>query len=96
MKKLLASTLTLLTVITAPAWAASKTVTLSVPTMYCAVCPITVKTALGKVPGVSHAEVNFDKRLATVTFDDAKTSAKSLMKATEDAGYPSTLVGSVK
>ena len=80
----------------APAWAAPKTVTLSVPSMDCPVCPITVKKALIKVPGVSQAEVNFDKRLATVTFDDAKTSVEVLMHANKDAGYPSTLAGNAK
>lgn len=77
-------------------WAAPRTVTLSVPSMYCAVCPITVKKALNKVRGVSQTEVNFDKRQATVTFDDAKTNVDALMDATEDAGYPSAPVGSAK
>jgi mercuric ion binding protein len=76
---------------TAPAWAAVQTVTLSVPTMDCPVCPITVKKALTNVPGVSKAEVNFDKRQATVTFDDAKTNVTVLTQATTNAGYPSTL-----
>lgn len=83
-------------VLATPVWAASKTVTLSVPTMYCEVCPITVKKALSKVPGVSQAKVDFEKRQATVTFDDAKTSVKDLTRATEDAGYPSTLAASAK
>ena len=78
--------------LTAPAWAAVRTVTLSVPTMDCPVCPITVKKALTKVDGVSKAEVDFDKRLAKVTFDDAKTNVDALTKATTHAGYPSTLV----
>ncbi len=75
---------------TAPSWAAVQTVTLSVPTMDCPVCPITVKKALTDVDGVSKAEVNFDKRLAVVTFDDAKTTIEKLTKATTNAGYPST------
>jgi mercuric ion binding protein len=78
------------------AWADPRTVTLSVPTMDCPVCPITVKKALTKLPGVSQADVNFDKREATVTFDDTKTTAEALTKATRDAGYPSTVVGSSK
>lgn len=90
------TTLATLLALAAPAWAAPKTVTLSVPTMNCPVCPITVKKALSKVPSVSKAEVNFDRREATVTFDDAKTSLDALTKATEEAGYPSTLVGSSK
>jgi len=35
--------------------------------------------------------VNFDKREAVVTFDDARTSVQKLTKATEDAGYPSSV-----
>lgn len=90
MKKLLAL-FAFTTLIAAPAWAATKTVTLSVPGMTCAACPFTVKAALSKVEGVSKTDVIFDKREATVTFDDAKTSVQALMKATGNAGYPSTL-----
>ena len=86
----------LLAVSAAPVWARPNTVTLSVPTMDCPVCPITVKKALTRVPGVSGAKVSFDKRQATVNFDDAKTSVDALIRATKDAGYPSTLVESAK
>ena len=74
-----------------PAWAATKTVTLSVPGMTCAACPITVKKALTKVDGVQKAEVSYEKREAVVTFDDAKTNADALTKATANAGYPSSV-----
>ncbi|MBE0615181.1 MAG: mercury resistance system periplasmic binding protein MerP [Burkholderiales bacterium] len=94
MNKLLAAAA--MALLAAPVWAAPKTVTLSVPTMDCPVCPITVKKALVKVPGVSHAKVNFDKRLATVTFDDAKTTIDALTDATKNAGYPSTLAGNAR
>lgn len=83
-------------VLAAPVLAGPKTVTLSVPTMDCPVCPITVKKALSKVPGVSQATVDFDKRQATVTFDDAKASVETLTRATTDAGYPSTLAAKAK
>jgi len=79
-----------------PAWSGPRAVILSLPSMDCPVCPITVKKALGKVDGVSHAEVDFGKRQAVVSFDDAKTSAEALTRATTDAGYPSTVVGSAK
>lgn len=87
---------TLLAVLSAPAWAATKSVTLAVPSMDCPVCPITVKKALAKVPGVTRADVNFNKRQATVTFDDTKASVPALTQATRDAGYPSTLVTDAK
>jgi mercuric ion binding protein len=75
----------------APLLAATQTVTLSVPGMTCAACPITVKKALSRVDGVSKIEVIFDKREAVVSFDDAKTDARKLTQATEDAGYPSSV-----
>jgi mercuric ion binding protein len=89
MKKLF-SVLTLVAV-AAPVWAVTQTVTLAVPGMTCAACPITVKKAISKVEGVSKTDVSFDKREAVVTFDDTKTNVQKLTKATEDAGYPSSV-----
>ncbi|EPU4847340.1 mercury resistance system periplasmic binding protein MerP [Pseudomonas aeruginosa] len=93
MKKLttLTTLIALAAALSAPAWAATKTVTLSVPGMTCAARPITVKTALSKVAGVEKAEVSFEKREAVVTFDEAKTNADALTKATANAGYPSSV-----
>ena len=76
--------------------AAPATVTLSVPSMDCAACPITVKKALTKVNGVSQAKVDFEKRQATVTFEDTKTDVQALALATKNAGYPSTWVAVTK
>jgi mercuric ion binding protein len=73
----------------ANAIAAPRQVTLSVPTMDCATCPITIKTALLKVPGVTKAQVSYARRHALVSFDDAKTDVAALTRATGDAGYPS-------
>lgn len=90
MKKLLAS-FALAAFVATPAWAATRTVTLLVPGMTCAACPITVKTALSRVGGVSNIEVNLDKREAVVTFDNARTDVQKLTQATENAGYPSSV-----
>lgn len=79
----------------APSWAGTHTITLSVPGMTCAACPITVKRALTRVDGVSEVEVTFERREAVVTFDDAKTDVGALTRATENAGYPSSPVKSV-
>jgi mercuric ion binding protein len=54
-------------------------------------CEISVKRSLSKVNGVAKADISLEKREAVVTFDDAKTSTDALLKATRDAGYPSTL-----
>lgn len=88
MKKLFVSLA--LSALVVPAWAATRTVTLSVPGMTCSACPITVKKALSKVEGVSKVDVSYEKRQAVVTFDDAKASVEQLTRATTDAGYPSS------
>ena len=89
MKKLVTA-LTLAFVFTS-SWAATKTVTLSVPGMTCSACPITVKKALSKVDGVVKTEVSFEKKEATVSYDDAKTTVNALLTATKNAGYPSSI-----
>ncbi len=76
-------------VLTAPSWALPKTVTLNVSGMTCEACPITVKKALQKVPGVSKVDVLYEKKQVVVTFDDSKTNTEVLVKATTNAGYPS-------
>jgi mercuric ion binding protein len=80
-------------VLAGPVWPANLTVTLSVPGMDCATCPITVKKALIKVAGVLAVKSDLYKRETTVTFDDAKTTVAALTYATREAGYPSTVVG---
>ncbi len=82
---------TLATLFVSPLWAGTQTVNLSVPGMNCAACPFTVSQALKKVPGVSKADVSFEKKQAVVSFDNEKTSLQALTKATADAGYPSTV-----
>jgi len=76
----------------APAFAgAPQTVVLDVQNMTCALCPITVKKSLQQVPGVAEANVDLDKKTATVSFDPDRISTAALVKATTDAGYPSTI-----
>jgi mercuric ion binding protein len=87
----LVSLIALMGALSTPAWAATKTVTLAVPGMTCAACPITVKTALAKVAGVEKTDVSFERREAVVTYDDARTTVAALTQATAGAGYPSTV-----
>lgn len=72
-----------------PAWGATRAVVLSVPGMTCSACPITVRKALEKVPGVAGVKVDFETKTATVTFDPARTDVEVLTRATTEAGYPS-------
>lgn len=71
-----------------PLAAAPRTATLSVQNMTCAACPIVVKKAMSRVDGVSRVEVNFERREAVVTFDDARTTVQAIAKVSADAGYP--------
>ena len=74
-----------------PAQAEPRTVQLDVQKMFCATCPITVRLSLQKVPGVLDAKVTLTPPIAEVTYDDAKTGPEQLMRATTNAGFPSTL-----
>ena len=83
-----------LLLLASPAWAAPKTVTLAVPGMTCATCPITVKKALTKVTGVTKVDVDLDQLQAVVTFDDA--TLRSFAEISKDVvaeagGRPSLL-----
>lgn len=71
--------------------AAQRTVVLSVPTMSCAACPITVRKALEKVPGVQTVRATLEPPEAVVTFDDAKATIDQLTEATRRAGFPSSV-----
>ena len=57
-------------------WAESKTVILDLPTMNCAMCPITVKKALKNVKGVTDADVSYDCLLYTSPSPRDKTVSR--------------------
>ncbi len=80
-----------LTFLSGSALAASRTVTLAVQNMTCAVCPITIKKALEHVSGVQQVSVNYTGKTATVQFDDTTTMVDNLTEATKNAGYPSSI-----
>jgi mercuric ion binding protein len=83
--------LTTLSLMAGAVVAAPQTVTLDVQNMTCAVCPLTVKKALEHVSGVQQVTVDYASQTATVRFDDAVASPDKLTKATQAAGYPSTV-----
>jgi mercuric ion binding protein len=71
--------------------APTQTAVLDVQNMTCGLCPVTVKKSLEKVAGVGQARIDFAKKTATVTFYADKTNPTALVKATTDAGFPSTV-----
>ncbi|MDA8249636.1 MAG: mercury resistance system periplasmic binding protein MerP [Rhodospirillales bacterium] len=81
-----------LSVLSATAFAATRTETLKVFNMTCASCPYIVRHALLGAPGVSAATVSYADKTATVTFDDAKIDIAALVRTTTDAGYPSEIL----
>jgi mercuric ion binding protein len=68
-----------------------ETITLTVQNMTCAVCPITVKKALEKVPGVTGVNVDLKHKTATLRLDPDRANVALLTKATADAGFPSAV-----
>ncbi len=86
------TTIALLIGLFGTAFAEEQTVTLAVEKMFCALCPITVTKAMEQVEGVSAVEVDFETKLAVVTFDDATTGWQQVARASTNAGYPSTLL----
>lgn len=62
--------------------------TFAVDNMTCALCPITVKTAMARVDGVKDVEIDFAARTATVFFDPSLATAEAIGAASARAGYP--------
>lgn len=90
MRKLLFLLLLLLLPTPTPASATDATVTLAVENMTCAVCPMTVKAAIGAVSGVRDVKVDFENKVAVVLFDDALATVDALADASRNAGFPVT------
>lgn len=89
MKKFLSTLVLFGSILSAPAaFAAERTVTFAVENMTCASCPYIVKKSMSSVPGVTRVDVSFESKVATVTFNDARTSANAIAAASTDAGYP--------
>jgi mercuric ion binding protein len=89
MRKFLASLLIGLPMTTFAA--TQRTAVLDVQNMTCSICSITIRKALEKVPGVIDAKVDYDHKTATVKYDPEKAGPPALVKATTNAGFPSTL-----
>lgn len=75
----------------ATALAAERKVTLRVENMTCALCPVTVRAAIERVPGVADVQVDLDSGTAVVVFDDAHATIDDVTNASSRAGYPASL-----
>ncbi|MGE3720006.1 MAG: heavy-metal-associated domain-containing protein [Bauldia sp.] len=83
--------------VVAPVLAQAEVVTESavfaIENMYCELCPLTVKTAMERVPGVASVVVDFEAKTATVTFDPAVATVDAIAAASSGIGYPAHLAG---
>jgi mercuric ion binding protein len=70
--------------------AGPQTVVLDVPAMNCALCPISVKKTLERVPGVIEAKASLATKSAEAKYDPEKVSPEALARAVTNAGYPAT------
>lgn len=68
--------------------------TFAIENMTCALCPITVKTAMEGVAGVSEVAVNFEAKTARTTYDPRRTNAAAIAAASTNAGYPARAIRS--
>ncbi len=81
----------LLAALGAPAAAGElRTATLEVKGMVCPACPVAVKKALQRVPGVADAQVDVKTGTAAVKFDPDRTRPEDLARAVTGAGFPAT------
>ena len=72
---------------------ALETASFAVEGMWCALCPLTVKTAIERVEGVREVVVDYQSQSATVTFDPALTNDAAIAAASTNAGYPAARRG---
>ncbi len=84
-----ASTATLVVALAAFA-AEPARVVMDVPSMNCSLCPISVKKALERVPGVIEAKADLATKTAEAKYDPDRTSPDALAKAVSNAGFPAT------
>jgi mercuric ion binding protein len=82
----------LVLVLTIPsAWAAEKSVTLTVPGMTCPTCPVTLKKSLLKEQGVSAVKVLYEKKQLVVAYADANTTPAAITRVTAAVGFPAKI-----
>jgi mercuric ion binding protein len=84
----------LLAALAQPALAAERSTAFSIANMSCALCPITVKSAISQVPGVIEVEVDATLGRAVVRYEDSQATTAAIAAASTNAGYPATEVQS--
>ena len=68
-----------------------QTLSFDVRGMTCGGCTGSVKRVLGKIGGVSHAEITLHPGVATVVTDPARVTSAQIELAISGLGYPAKL-----
>jgi len=68
------------------------TASFTIEKMTCDTCPISVRKAMKRVDGVETVKVDFETKVAVVTYDADITTAAEIAAASTDVGYPATQV----
>lgn len=71
---------------------APRTVTLTVKGMTCGGCVLSTRKVLTRLPGVTKADVSYEKGTAVVTYDPAKATVEQMVAAIKTLGYTATPV----
>lgn len=66
---------------------ATETVTITVEGMSCTTCEVPVRDSLAQTPGVSGAEVSYERGEARVKYDPNKTTVEQIKRAIDSTGY---------
>jgi mercuric ion binding protein len=83
---------TMALMISSIALAGIQTATLYLPGINCPSCPYMIRSAISEVDGVKDVTVAFERRTATVVFDDTITTVEAIQKATASIGFPSSVL----
>ena len=70
---------------------ANQTRIINIDGMTCGGCVASVHAATGEIDGLDIITVDLADNLATVSFDDSKTSAEAIASAIEEAGFDATV-----
>ena len=73
---------------------ANQTRIINIDGMTCGGCVASIHTATGDIDGLDTITIDLADNLATVTFDDSKTSAEAIASAIDDAGFDATVANS--
>jgi len=69
--------------------ASAKEVTaaMRVPGMDCDACTVVIRHALAQTKGVKSVDLNVEKRMATIVYEDTQVSESQIQKVIEKSGY---------